>query len=316
MTPEVMLAAPSSGSPWRAWGKLLQFCFWRHLRIRQMVWIALSLLALATLAVLIVDTMAGWDLAERRPRRRSLEYGETAALIQTVSAFGQWAPGISATAEAVAASAGSYLTHTEFAVFSRWVVFQVFLGYLMPLLTLAFATSSLGSERESRSLIWLLNRPLPRWSIYLAKFLSTLPWVVALNLLGLAGICWAAGPPGERAFVQYWPAVVGGTLAYTALFHAMGSIFRRPAVIALLYAFFVENFVGDLPGSWKRISISFYTRCLVYEGAEAEGWSLTNPTIFMPVLPSTAWIMLGVLTVGLTFVGMAWFARAEYRENV
>jgi hypothetical protein len=38
----------------------------------------------------------------------------------------------------------------------------VFLSFLLPLFSLSFATEALGSERESRSLVWLLSRPLPR----------------------------------------------------------------------------------------------------------------------------------------------------------
>ena len=45
------------------------------------------------------------------------------------------------------------------AVFSRWLVFFLFLGFLLPLWNLSFATSALGSDRENRSLIWLMTRP-------------------------------------------------------------------------------------------------------------------------------------------------------------
>ena len=36
-----------------------------------------------------------------------------------------------------------------------------------------------------------------------------------------------AGPPGKLAWQLYWPALFWGTLAFAALFHALGAWFRR-----------------------------------------------------------------------------------------
>ena len=57
---------------------------------------------------------------------------------------------------------------------------------MLPLWSLSFATEALGGEREAGTLIWLLTRPLPRWSVYLAKYVALLPWGVGLNLVGFA----------------------------------------------------------------------------------------------------------------------------------
>ncbi|HEY8504597.1 MAG TPA: ABC transporter permease subunit, partial [Gemmataceae bacterium] len=175
--------------------------------------------------------------------------------------------------------------------------------------------SSIGAEREGQSLIWLLTRPLPRSAVYLGKLLATLPWALGFNLAGFALICLAAGPVGQRAFALYWPAVAAGTLAFTALFHLIGAVFRRPAVVALLYAFFIEALVGDLPGTLKRVSISYYTRCLMYHEARGQGVELEDSAVFVPVSPETAWAVLLGATVALTLVGMAVFARSEYRDD-
>ncbi len=155
-----------------------------------------------------------------------------------------------------------------FLVFSRWIVFSIFLTFLLPLWSLSFATEALGGERESNSLIWLLTRPLPRPAIYLAKFVALLPWSLGLNLGGFGLLCLAAGQPGAMAFRLYWPAVLWATLAFSALFYLMGAFFRRPAVVAIVYAFFLEVIFGNMPGYLKRISIGFYTRCMMFEAAQ------------------------------------------------
>jgi ABC-2 type transport system permease protein len=203
--------------------------------------------------------------------------------------------------------------------FSRGPVLQVYVAFLLPLWTLSFATEALGRERAAQNLIWLLTRPLSKPAIFLGKYLAVLPWCLALNLGGLALICSVAGEVGLQALEIYWPAAIASTLAYAALFHVLGALVRRPAMIALLYAFFFEMIVGYLPGHLKRLSVTFYTRCMMYERAQefvpAEdlGDLLKN---FEPVSSSTAWIILLLATAAFLAVGAWIFSRGEYLDAV
>ena len=199
-------------------------------------------------------------------------------------------------------------------IFSTWVIFTVFIGFLLPIWSLSFATEALGGERETRTLIWLLTRPLPRWSIYLAKFVAILPWSLGMNLGGFAILCLLGGPPGRMALSLYWPAVLAGTLAFCSLFHLMSALFRRAAVLALVYSFFLEWIVGNMPGYMKRVSISFYTRCLMFDAAEPYGLQPDRPTIYLPVSGAVAWTVLLSLTVAFLLVGMVVFSRSEYQD--
>src|SRR5262249_20713215 len=131
------------------------------------------------------------------------------------------------------------LANSGLDVFSRWIVYFVFVGFLLPIMSLSFATQALGGERESRSLVWLLSRPLSRPAIYAAKFVALLPWTLGLNLGGFAILCLAAGAPGRQALRLYWPAVAGASLAFCAMFHLMSAVFRRPAIVAIVYSFFL-----------------------------------------------------------------------------
>src|SRR5206468_12817629 len=157
-------------------------------------------------------------------------------------------------------------------------------------------------------------RPLPRWSIYLGKFLALLPWSLALTVGGFALICAAASTPGWLAFRLYWPAVLWGTLAFCALFHLMGALFRRPAVVAILYAFFLETVMGNLPGHLKRGSISFYMRCLMYDEASVFHMSPDRPLLYEPVSGPIAWAVLIAVTALLLAMGAWVFARTEYLD--
>jgi ABC-type transport system involved in multi-copper enzyme maturation permease subunit len=272
-----------------------------------MVGIAIGLLTVCLLLVLAFTVSAGWDRFEWRMNRYKPYTVELVAGGMAHAAIDQ----------------SEYMdrmrTETRpLAIFSRWVVFLLFLGFLMPLFSLSFGTAALGQEREGRSLVWLMTRPLPRSAIYLAKFLGVLPWCLALTLGGFGALCLAGGEIGRRAFALYAPGVFAGTLAFTALFHLFGAMFQRPAIVALVYAFFFETMLSELPipGTLKRLSINYYTRCLLYSAADSENVPTETSSLFVPVSPQTAWIVLLAATVAITALGMWLFARMEHRDDM
>jgi hypothetical protein len=146
---------------------------------------------------------------------------------------------------------------------------------------------------------------------------ALLPWILAFNVGGFAVLCLAAGAPGRQAFVLYWPAVVAASLAFGALFHLMSAVFRRPAVMAICYTFFLEIILGTMPGYMKRISIGFYTRCLMFDAAESLGVQAPEkPSMYLPVDSLTAFTVLLGATAVLLMLGMIVFARSEYWEDL
>jgi ABC-type transport system involved in multi-copper enzyme maturation permease subunit len=280
-----------------------------------MVWIALILLALTT-SIVGVNTAANrWGMNHwRSPRGTGLTFEQWwLAELWHTREIPSWIP--PSVPDAVLGAWQAVLERSGFFVFSNWIVFSVFLSFLLPIWSLSFATEALGGEQESRSLVWLLSRPLSRGSIYLAKFAALLPWGLGLNLGGFGLLCLAAGKPGHLAFRLYWPAVLGGSLAFCSLFHLMGACFRRSAVVAIIYSFFLETILGNMPGYMKRISISFYTRCLMFESLEDHGMQPPEKaSVYLPVDSITAWWVLVSLTIVFLIVGMLVFSRAEYHE--
>jgi hypothetical protein len=108
--------------------------------------------------------------------------------------------------------------------------------------------------------------------------------------------------------------VLWATLAFSALFHLMAAFLRRAAIIALLYAFFLETLMGNMPGQFKRLSISFYTRCLMFERAHQIGAYPEDPYWYLPVSGTTAWLTLAGLTASCLIIGAIVFARNEYLD--
>jgi ABC-type transport system involved in multi-copper enzyme maturation permease subunit len=308
----------SPPSTLRGWFYLVWFSFQRQARARQMVWIALALLGLSV-TLIALNTAAGrWDMEHwRSPRRDGPRFEQwldawSAATARTTAAQ----PLASGLADGLLSVHRTVLEHSGFLIFSRSVVYTIFLSFLLPIWCLSFATEALGGERESGNLIWLLTRPISRPAIYLAKFFAFLPWSLAFSLGGFGVMCLAAGAPGRLAFERFWPAVLAATVAFSALFYLMSTWFRRPAVIAIAYCFFLEIFVGNMPGTMKRLSVGFYTRCLMYDSAEQIGvLPPQGDSVFEPVSTATAWSVLLLGSVACVLIGMLLFSRSELKAE-
>jgi len=298
----------------RAWFYLVWLSFRRQARLRQMLGIALMLLLCTFVVVLINTALDAWSMNNWRfPRRVGHSYRDNAAeyfALQNLLYARRDAPA----AAGFVGACSAILQESGFLVFSRWIVFTVFVSFLLPVLSLSFATDAIGTEREANTMVWLLTRPLPRPLIYLGKFAALLPWSVSLTVGGFALICLAAGRPGQQALQLFWPAVLLSTLAFSALFHFMAACFRRPAVLGLVYAFFLEVLLGNLPGYLKRVSIGFYTRCMMFENAGDFGIQPENPRVYLTVSGTTAQVVLGLVTVVMLLLGTIVFTRSEYHE--
>jgi ABC-2 type transport system permease protein len=280
-----------------------------------MVWIALGLLGLMLLLVVFLTQADRWSMANwSHPRGKGPTHKQH---LEDLAYTGLFTRGDSATSMHQVAQ-GAYhaavYQASGFFVFSDLIVFSMFTTFLLPLWSVSFATEGLGREREAQNLLWVLTRPISRPAIFLAKYVALLPWCLALNLGGFTLICLAGGPHGRRALELYWPAVFWSTLAYSALFHLMGACLRRASILALLYAFFLETIMGNIPGQVKRLSISFYTRCLMFDRAHEFGVHPDRPDIFLPVTGTTAWLVLAGITVGCLIVGAVVFTWNEYLD--
>lgn len=201
----------------------------------------------------------------------------------------------------------------EFEHFSEFVIL-VFASFIVPICALAFGTASIGGDREDRTLVFLLVRPIPRALVLLAKFTATLPLVLVLVIGSYWLYCRLAGETGQLAFSLYLPALVWMTLAYVCLFHLFAVTFRHATIIALVYALFMEAILGNLPGIVKRVAINYYGRSLMYAAGGPEGLEPPPADWFEPLAISTAtWALAGIAVGGIALAALI-FSRREYRD--
>ena len=229
-----------------------------------------------------------------------------------------------------------------FTNFSRWVVFTLYVAFLLPLFTLAYAAGAIGTEREGRTLLWLITRPLPRWAVYLAKLLGMLPWCVGASVFAFAALGLVGGEQGLKAVAVFWPLAVAGGVAFGCVFHMVGALFRRPTIVALVYVFFFETLLANLPGGLKQFSLNYYLKSLFYHWLKAaathpppEGVTTfqthtgelvplqgVGPTVIPSAFetyeaaePGTAWLVLVLVSVAVTALGAWLFGRQEPKDE-
>lgn len=202
----------------------------------------------------------------------------------------------------------------SFNAFSTEFIVFLFTSFVVPICALAYATTSIGGDREDRTLLFLLVRPIPRPLVLLAKLVATLPLVLGLVIGSYWLYCKLAGQVGEMAFSLYLSPVFFMTLAYVALFHLFAVAFRHSTIVALIYSLFMEFFLGNMPGLIKRIAVNFYARSMMYDLGAEHGMSMPDPQWFVPVsAPAGAQALLG-LAVGGLLLAMWIFSRKEYLD--
>ncbi len=236
------------------------------------------------------NLIAGNDLPD--PSAAEHEYGDTAQLVR-------------------------YRDDFAFTNFSRWVVFSLYVSFLLPLFTLAYAAGAIGTEREGRTLLWLITRPLPQWAVYLAKLLGMLPWCVGASVFAFAALGLVGGEQGLKAVAVFWPLAVAGGVAFGCVFHMVGALFRRPTIVALVYVFFFELVLANLPGGLKQFSLNYYLKSLFYHWLTAAAPSARPAGLdtYGPAEPDTAWVVLMVVSVAVTALGAWVFGRQEPKDE-
>jgi ABC-2 type transport system permease protein len=204
-------------------------------------------------------------------------------------------------------------TEEDFRDYSDFMIL-VYASFVVPICALAFGTASVGGDREDRTLVFLLVRPIPRALILFAKFTATLPLVLGMVVGSFWLYCMLAGEVGQVAYSLYLPAMVYMTMAYVCLFHLFAVTFRHATIIALVYALFMEVVLGNLPGIVKRVAVNYYGRSILYAVGEPSGLKFPPADWFEPLSVQTAsWALTGI-AVGALLLAAIIFSRREYRD--
>lgn len=137
------------------------------------------------------------------------------------------------------------------------------IAVLMPLLSLIAGTGAIGPEIDEGSIVYLLAKPLNRYSIVLTKLVVAIGVVVAFGVLpiAVAGVV-LTGELGTVA-VGFTLGAFAAGVAYPAVFLLLAVVTRNAVVIGLIYALIWESLVGGLVPGAQALSIQQWSLSVV-----------------------------------------------------
>jgi ABC-type transport system involved in multi-copper enzyme maturation permease subunit len=201
--------------------------------------------------------------------------------------------------------------------FADQVLLPLFVGFLLPIYAISYGAAAIGGEREDRTLIYLLIAPLPRPAVYLVKAFAVMLLAVGWTIAALLVLCLLAGHHGRETLPAFWQASVMGALVYANLFLVLGAAFRHGTIISLAYWFFLEVLFGAMPGIVKRLTVSFYVKCQIFDaGKELELGPVRRIAreMFLPVSGDVAFTVMSATLATLVVLGVIVFSTREYAE--
>ncbi|HEX6128374.1 MAG TPA: ABC transporter permease subunit, partial [Candidatus Limnocylindria bacterium] len=181
------------------------------------------------------------------------------------------------------------------------------LAALMPLVALLFGTSAIGSELEDGTAVYILAKPVSRWSILLTKLAvaagcSVLLACVPVLVAGLIG----AGGLGGGLVIGFTLAAAFGSIVYCALFVFLSLVTRRALVIGLGYVLIWEGVLAGLFAGTRTFSVRQYSLSVADAVADVSATVLDAPLGLV-----TAVVMGAVVTVLATVLAGRRLARIE-----
>jgi ABC-2 type transport system permease protein len=169
------------------------------------------------------------------------------------------------------------------------------IGTILPIITMALATTAFGNEMEDHTLSHLVLKPIARWRIVAAKLLAAIvicapPLVICsivATYLGMQG--------GFRELAAVTLALFLGVVAYAAVFTWAGLMTTRALGFALVYVLLWEGVLSTFLSGIRYLSIRAYILGILH-GVDSNGFDvLSRRVIEFPAA------LVGVVVVALAF---------------
>ena len=133
-------------------------------------------------------------------------------------------------------------------------------GLVVPIAALVIGDAVLGAEVRAGTFHFTWLSPTPTWQIVLGRWLGgTLVALVTIApACALAAVVAGTAKSADAAFV----AAVYGSMAYIAIFIAIGCLTRRTAVWSLAFVFLVERLLGAALTGIAQLSPTWESRAV------------------------------------------------------
>jgi len=136
------------------------------------------------------------------------------------------------------------------------VLYGLGLSVITPLVALVVMTGLLAPEIDDGSAIYLLAKPISRYTIVVSKLLVASGCVLVFAVLPMFASGLILAPADPRLGVGYAVGALAGGIAYCALFALLSVLTRHAVVIGLIYLLVWEGILGGLLDGVRWLSIT------------------------------------------------------------
>ncbi|HEX7188771.1 MAG TPA: ABC transporter permease subunit [Actinomycetes bacterium] len=180
------------------------------------------------------------------------------------------------------------------------------LATLVPLLGVIAGTGAIGPEIDDGSIVYLLSKPLSRYSIATTKAMVAIAVVTGFAALPtfVAGLILSG--TSSRLALGYAIGALAAGIAYGTLFLLLAVMTRHAVVVGVLYALIWEALIGSFVPGAQALSIQQWSLALTEQvvGARAEELDVSSAVGLGAAVP----LLLVVI------VGSTWFAGWRLRS--
>jgi hypothetical protein len=185
--------------------------------------------------------------------------------------------------------------------------------FILPLIAILYAISAMREDIENHNIVYLITRPISKTEILLYKFkgyvIST--WIVIIISLCISFFIIAAKEGAVTDHIGYLGTLIGlmtlNIIAYGGIFFIFSIITTYPIVISLLYVFFWESIVSNLPNVINRFTILFHIQSM----ADGLLGDVANVGIFDPAGVTDSFVSVIGVTIAFLIIGAIIF---NYRD--
>ena len=176
---------------------------------------------------------------------------------------------------------------------------------VLPLVVMVLATSAFGNEVEDRTLSLLTTKPVPRWSIVLAKLAATI--IVAAPLMATVSAIVTVMDPdgGGKAAAAAAAGTLVGVVTYASAFTWAGLLTTRALGFALIYVLLWEATITSFLSGARYLSVRSYTQGTMY------GLDETTFTDNLAIDLQAALIGAAIVTVLFFFLSVRRLSRMD-----
>jgi ABC-type transport system involved in multi-copper enzyme maturation permease subunit len=197
---------------------------------------------------------------------------------------------------------------------------QIYLGVIVPLIALFFATMLVGEEAESQTMAYVLTRATPRSAWVLGRFLGYVAvagGIMSLAILLAYAACsvqpnlgWGLGE--LKMLAHFLFATVMGLVAYGALMVLLGAVTRHAVILGIFLIYAWQPLALLAPGLLENFTIKSYINKLVPSTAvltsnvRSAGEALNPLDVFSRevYLKEAAWSVFALVCISGVFLGL------------